>query len=176
MKNNDYTDQLNNNPYLADDQSVNFSVNQFSPGSIRCYNIGNHERDESLYFNNKTNDILSNKQFNTSAASYYPNNNNKNHSFTNFPHSEFITAQDRNYLKFRNEELNKDLLEKINHNQQLNEKARSLENIIVNLQRTIQAYHEKMAVNEKQKVDINVRNRKINDLEEEINHLKADNM
>ena len=51
-----------------------------------------------------------------------------------------------------------------------------LENIIGNLQKTIQSYHEKLAVNEKQKVDINVRNRKINELEEEIHRLKADNM
>ena len=67
-------------------------------------------------------------------------------------------------------------MDKINHITQLNEKIMGLENIIGNLQKTIQSYHEKLAVNEKQKVDINVRNRKINELEEEINRLKADNM
>ena len=36
---NDYTDQFNtNNPYLSDDQSINYSSNHFSPGSKNFIN------------------------------------------------------------------------------------------------------------------------------------------
>jgi hypothetical protein len=97
-------------------------------------------------------------------------------SYSTYVPAEYIASQDRNYLKFRNEELNKDLLNKIGENQQLQEKIRSLENIVINLQKTIQGYHEKLASSEKLKVDINLRSRRINELEEEINLQKAENM
>lgn len=87
-----------------------------------------------------------------------------------------MTTQDRNYLKFRNEELNKELLDKISHMKQQNDKVKSLENIVVNLQKTIQNYNEKLTYNEKQKVEINLRSRKINDLEEKNNQLKSEIM
>lgn len=98
---------------------------------------------------------------------------------TNFSQSsptDYITTQDRNYLKMRNEELNKELLTKINEVQHCHEKIKSLEMIVINLQKTIHGYHEKLAQTEKQKVEVSVRNRKIGELEEENAKLKADNM
>jgi deoxyhypusine synthase len=97
-------------------------------------------------------------------------------SYSSYVPADYIATQDRNYLKFRNEELNKELLSRIGEIQQSQEKIKSLENIVATLQKTIQGYHEKLASSEKLKVDINLRCRRINELEEEINLQKAENM
>ena len=166
---NDLNDNLSQNPYLSDDISQNYSFENIPESK---YYLRVENTNDTNLINQTFPKYISNQISNTSHL----NNFNKSLSYTSYLPADYITTQDRNYLKFRNEELNKELLNKIGENQILQDKIKSLENIVLNLQKTIQGYHEKLAFNEKLKIDINLRTRKINELEEEINIQKAENM
>lgn len=167
---NDYNDNLSQNPYLADNVSNNYSFEN-APESNEYLLTLEQMIDTNLISHSYPKSIPN--QLNNSS---HFNNFNKSMSYSSYVPADYIATQDRNYLKFRNEELNKELLSRIGEIQQSQEKIKSLENIVATLQKTIQGYHEKLASSEKLKVDINLRCRRINELEEEINLQKAENM
>jgi len=76
----------------------------------------------------------------------------------------------------RCEDLNKELVEKMSIVSNLQDKIKSLENHIKNYKRSLQFLSEKNANQDTLQIESNVKNKKIEDLEEEIRNLHVEIM
>jgi chromosome segregation ATPase len=83
---------------------------------------------------------------------------------------------EKNYLKYRNDELNKELLEKLSEIHQLKETIRVYEVQIASYKKNMQKHQSDINISDTLKVDINILHKKINEMEGEINFHKVENM
>lgn len=82
----------------------------------------------------------------------------------------------RNYLQYRNDELNKELLEKMNKIYQQNEEIKHLEMTIDNYKKNFQILNEKISKQDNLQVEINHLNKIITDIESQQNLVKMENV
>lgn len=85
-------------------------------------------------------------------------------------------VDEKTYLKLRNDELNKELVSKMNTIHQLEEHVKSLEVIIGNYKKNLNDVNKKVAQGDNLKVDMGILKNKIVDLESELNYHKVENM
>jgi hypothetical protein len=84
--------------------------------------------------------------------------------------------EDLNYLKYKTEELNRELIEKLNKINSLNEQNKNKELLIQTLKKTINSQNEKLALTEKIRTQMSVQNKQIEENEMENNLIKAEYM
>lgn len=82
--------------------------------------------------------------------------------------------EDVNYLRFKNEELQKELIHKINKINSLNAQNNNKEVLIQTLQKSVASFQEKLTSADKMKQHLNLQNRQIFETESEANLLKAE--
>ena len=88
--------------------------------------------------------------------------------------SEMNNEEDVNYLRYKNEELNKELIEKLNKINTLNEQNKNKEILIQTLKKSVSSLQEKLGSTDKMKQHLNLQNRQIFETESEANLLKAE--
>lgn len=91
-------------------------------------------------------------------------------------HSDLKNEEDLNYLNDKVEEQNKELIEKLNKINALNEQNKNKDIFIQTLKKTIENLQEKLASTEKVKQHINNQNKQILETETESNIIKAEYM
>jgi chromosome segregation ATPase len=87
-----------------------------------------------------------------------------------------VKCDEKTYLKFRNDELNKDVLDKMTEIHSLKEQVKILEAKNNNYKKNFQISNSKLGEADTLKADINLLNKKISDLECELNFSKVENM
>jgi DNA polymerase III alpha subunit len=84
--------------------------------------------------------------------------------------------EDLNYLKYKTEELNRELIEKLNKINALNEQNKNKELLIQTLKKTINSQNEKLALTEKIRAQMSFQNKQIEENEMENNLIKTEYM
>lgn len=92
----------------------------------------------------------------------YENNNNN--------------EEDLNYLKYKTEELNRELIDKLNKINSLNDQNKNKEILIQTLKKTINSQNEKLALTEKIRNQMSLQNKQIEENEVENNLIKSEYM
>ncbi len=126
------------------------------------------ENQEELPSNRKkpSSNYASNFPKPSSASNLYNDNNNDL--------SEMQNEEDVNYLRFKNEELQKELINKINKINSLNAQNNNKEVLIQTLQKSVASLQEKLGSADKMKQHLNLQNRQIFETESEANLLKGE--
>jgi len=83
---------------------------------------------------------------------------------------------DLNYLKYKTEELNRELIDKLNKINSLNEQNKNKELLIQTLKKTINSQNEKLALTEKVRAQMSLQNKQIEENELENNMIKTEYM
>jgi chromosome segregation ATPase len=109
----------------------------------------------------------------TSSKSYIKSAQNTNKVLNESMKKKY---DEKNYLKYRNEELNKELLEKMSEIHELRETVKLYEIQMASYKKNMQKHQSDLGVSDTLKVDINILNKKINEMEAEVNFHKVENM
>lgn len=88
--------------------------------------------------------------------------------------SDMNHEEDVNYLRYKNEELNKELIDKLNKINSLNEQNKNKDVLIQTLKKSNSSLQEKLASADKMKQHLNMQNRHIFETESEANIIKAE--
>lgn len=110
------------------------------------------------------------------ASTNFPNAKQSNALYNDNDNdlSEMNNEEDINYLRFKNEELHKELIDKLNKINALNDQIKNKEILIKTLKKTVSSLQEKLASAEKMKQHLNLQNRQIFETESEVTLLKTE--
>lgn len=88
----------------------------------------------------------------------------------------FSGQEDINYYKYRIEEMNKDLIDKMNLIQTQGDQMKEMELLIDNLKKNTKTLYEKLSQNEKVKIQMNIKDKELQENENETNMIKIEYM
>jgi chromosome segregation ATPase len=136
----------------------------------------NEIQNEINRSNNNINNIENNQTPNTSILNVQQNLKDLSVHSLNKSSRLSVKCDEKTYLKFRNDELNKDVLDKMTEIHALKGHIKTLEAKNNNYKKNFQVSNSKLAEADTLKADINILNKKISDLECELNFSKVENM